>query len=120
MIMLCILIYTGTPCGLRTVVKILGFFGQVLGEPFGKVPCYNTVRGWVLKLGLSVYEEEKPKGVDYVAVIDESIMVNKEKLLLTLGIKAEHEGRPIGHKDVTVLDMKVGASFTTWGLSPAS
>ena len=111
MIMLCILIYTGTPCGLRTVVKILSFFEQVLGESFGKVPCYNTVRGWVLKLGLSVYEEEKPKGVDYVAVMDESIMVNKEKLLLTLGIKAEHQGRPVSHKDVTVLDMKVGASF---------
>lgn len=47
----------------------------------------------------------------YGVIIDESIMINKEKLLLVLGFKAKHEGRPLDHKDVSVLDMRVGACF---------
>lgn len=44
-----------TGCGLRTVVKILEVFSEVLGKNFGKSPCYNTVENWIKKLGLSVY-----------------------------------------------------------------
>ena len=42
-IQLCVLIYMRTPCVLRTVVTILEIFVELLGETFGKVPCYNTV-----------------------------------------------------------------------------
>lgn len=111
LIMLCVLIYVRTGCGLRTVVDILGIFEEVLGERFGKVPCYNPVANWVRKLGLSVYQDDVPKGQKYGVIIDESIMINKEKLLVVLGFKADHEGRPLGHKDVTVLDMEVGECF---------
>lgn len=65
------------------------------------------------KLGLSVYEEDRKAkpGQKYAMVIDESIMVNKEKLLLMLGIPAEHLGRPVNHGDVTILHMEAGAQF---------
>lgn len=109
--MLCVLIYVRTGCGLRTVVSILKIFEEVLGESFGKTPSYNSVANWVRKLGLSVYEDDKTLKQKYAVVIDESIMVNKEKLLLVLGFNAGHEGRPLGHRDVTVLDMRVGAGF---------
>jgi len=109
--MLCVLIYVRTGCGLRTVVSILGIFEEVLGESFGKVPCYNSVANWVRKLGLSVYDDNSPVGTKYAVVIDESIMINKEKLLLTLGFNSGHEGKSLGHKDVTVLSMKVGEYF---------
>lgn len=109
--MLCVLIYVRTGCGLRTVVDILRIFEEVLGESFGKVPCYNSVGNWVRKLGLSVYQDDVPKEQKYAVVIDESIMINKEKLLLVLGFNADHKGLPLGHKDVTVLDMKIGECF---------
>ena len=111
MIMLCVMIYVGTGCGLRSVIKILSFHEKVLGEPFGKVPCYNTVANWVRKLGLSVYEEDAPKDRKHAYIIDESIMINKEKLLLVLGATAEHTGKPLNHEDVTVLGMHVGECF---------
>lgn len=111
MIMLCMLIYVRTGCGLRTVISIIGIFEEVMGETFGKLPCYNSVANWVRKLGLSVYEEDAPQGCKYAHIIDESIMVNKEKLLLVLGIPAEHEGKPLSHEDITVLDMHVGECF---------
>ena len=53
-IKLCILIYTRTNCGLRTVVKILEIFGEVFEGKCGKVPCYNTVENWMKKLWLFV------------------------------------------------------------------
>lgn len=101
-----------TNCGLRTVVKILEIFYEVLEGKCGKVPCYNTVENWMKKLGLSVYQNDRqPTEKKYAAIIDESIMVNQEKLLLILGISAEHPGRPIKHEDVTVIRMKASRSF---------
>ena len=109
--MLCVLMYVRTGCGLRTVVEILGIFEEVLGEPFGRTPCYNSAANWVRKLGLAIYQDDTPVSQKYGVVVDESITINKEKLLLVLGFKADHDGRPLGHKDVAVLDMRVGECF---------
>lgn len=109
--MLCVLIYVRTGCGLRTVISIIGIFEEVIGDPLGKLPCYNSVANWVRKLGLSVYEEDAPQGCKYAHIIDESIMINKEKLLLVLGVPAEHTGKPLIHDDVTVLGMHIGSCF---------
>lgn len=111
-IQLCVLIYMRTPCGLRTVVTILEIFAELLGDTFGKAPCYNTVENWVKKLGLSVYQDDQPcKVKKFAMVVDESIAINGQKLLLTLGFPSEHQGRPLRHEDVTVLDMSVSKSF---------
>ena len=101
-----------TGCGLRTVVKILEVFSEVLGKNFGKSPCYNTVENWIKKLGLSVYQDDQPcKGKKFAMVMDESIAINGQKLLLALAIPSEHQDRPVKHEDVTVLNMTVGANF---------
>ena len=101
-----------TPCGLRTVVTIMEIFAGLLGDTFGKVPCYNTVENWVKKLGLSVYQDEQPcRNKKFAMVVDESIAINGQKLLLTLGIPSEYQGRPLKHEDVTVLDMSVSKGF---------
>ncbi len=54
-----------TGCGLRTVISIIRIFEEVIGDPLGKLPCYNSVANWVRKLGLSVYEEDAPQGRKY-------------------------------------------------------
>lgn len=110
--MLCVLIYVRTGCGLRTIVAILHIFEDVLGSSFGKAPSYTTVRNWVLKLGLSVYRDDIPKNLKkFSVIVDESIMINKEKLLLVLGFNSEQIQEPLQHKDMIVLGMKAGASF---------
>ena len=111
-VQLCVLIYMRTPCGLRTVVTILEIFTELLGDAFGKAPYYNTVENWVKKLGLSVYQDDQPyKDKKFAMVVDESIAMNGQKLLLTLGVPSEHRGRPLRHEDVTVLDMSVSKGF---------
>ena len=101
-----------TGCVLLNVVKILEVFSELLVENFGKSPCYNTVENWIKKLGLSVYQDDQPcKGKKFAMVMDESIAINGQKLLLALAIPSEHQDRPVKHEDVTVLNMTVGANF---------
>lgn len=103
-----------TPCGLRTVVTILNIFAELLGDAFGKAPCYNTVENWVKKLGLSIYKDDHPcKDKKFAAITDECISVNGQKLLMIIGIPSEHQGRPVKHEDVTVLNMSVKKSFNS-------
>lgn len=109
-ILLCVFIYVKTTCGLRTVVEIMNIFEDVLGGSCGKAPSYTTVRNWMLKLGLSVYEEDKTSQEAYAMVMDESITVNRQKLLVILGIPSKHPGRPLKHSDAKVLDMRVSDS----------
>lgn len=94
------------------MVKILEIFNEVLEGKCGKVPSYNTIENWMKKLGLSTYENDnKPTDKKFAYIIDESIMVNREKLLLILGVPADHLGRPIQHEDVTVVSMKSSSVF---------
>ena len=93
-------------------MKILEIFNEVLEGKCGKVPCYNTVENWMKKLGLYTYENDnKPTDKKFAYIIDESIMVNREKLLLILGVPAEHPGHPIKHEDVTVVSMRSSGYF---------
>lgn len=89
-IQLCVLIYVRTSCVLRTVVKIMEILSELLGDDIN-VPCHNTVENWMKKLGISVYQDNKPcKGEKYAMVLDESIAINGQKLLLALAIPSNH------------------------------
>lgn len=93
-------------------MTIMETFAELLGETFEKVPCYNTIENWVKKLGSSVYQDDQPsKTKKFAMVVDESIAINGQKLLLAFAIPSEHQGRPIKHEDVTILDMSVSKGF---------
>lgn len=47
----------------------------------------------------------------YAQIVDESMMIGSEKLLLTLGVSAEHKGRPLNSNDVSILDIAVAKSW---------
>lgn len=48
---------------------------------------------------------------DYAGIVDESMMIGSEKLLLTIGIPAEHQERPLDCSDVRILDLAVANSW---------
>ena len=104
-----------TPCGLRSVIKILEIVNEVFDNQLGKIPSYVTVENWIKKLGLDVYQDDKPRGTKLArvgAIIDEGISVFHQKLLVLLEIPAEHLGRPLQHKDVVVRAMEVSDKHT--------
>lgn len=107
------LLYTRVKCGLRSVVEIMKVLNDVFDNFLGEVPCYNTIRIWMEKCGLKVYNVagESMKGIDYALITDESMMIGREKLLVTLAVPSEHLGRPLSCEDVSVVDIAVAESW---------
>jgi hypothetical protein len=96
------------------VVEILKVINDTFDGLLGTIPCYNTIENWVKKCGLKVYETSGAslQNINYAKIIDESMMIGSEKLLLTLGIPAEHQGRPLKCSDVSVLDIAIKESWS--------
>ena len=107
-------IYSNIGCGLRSVVKLLGIindtFGGILGDG---LPSHTTISDWMQKAGLATYMEsgERFSDGEYCDILDESITVGKQKLLVTLGAPAMPQGHPLRHEDVEVIGMAVAPSW---------
>lgn len=107
------MLYTRINCGFRQVVKILEVVNDTFDGLLDKIPSHNTIENWVKKCGLKVYEDAgKPlKNCDYAEIVDESMMIGSEKLLLTIGVPAKHQGRPLDCPDVSMLDIAIADSW---------
>ena len=84
-----------------------------MGNVFGKVPAYTTIGYWTQELGLSVYKESCSlfKDKRYALIVDESMMIGSEKLLLTLAMPAINAGSAITEKDITIVDISIAKSW---------
>ncbi|MGK0175723.1 MAG: hypothetical protein ACI9AT_002110 [Ulvibacter sp.] len=82
---------------------------------YGK-PSPTTIRNWVIRCGYYALTYTRDLKGDYVAIIDESIQIGKEKLLLMLGVKVDAGqcySAPLGGADVEVLGMEVQNSWAS-------
>ncbi|MEM6398049.1 MAG: hypothetical protein AAF741_16990 [Bacteroidota bacterium] len=99
---------------LRCAAKTVGFMARLLDWPC-PTPSHTSVRRWVLRSGLYQLEHAAHRAGNYVALLDESIQIGREKLLLMLGVKIEHDRshcRPLAGRDVVVLGLEVQPSWT--------
>ena len=105
-------------CGFRSVVKILEIINDAFEGILGRIPSRNTIENWIKKCGLDIYNHPHhlDKSNDYAMIIDESMMIGSEKLLVTQGIPACHKGTPVKEKDVCILDMSVSSSWDSEGV----
>ncbi len=74
----------------------------------------GSIKNWVEKCGYSIYKEPltQYKEEDYAIITDESMMIGSEKMLLTLGMRAEKKRKnTLSFQDVDVLDISVGRSW---------
>lgn len=95
-------------------MKILKIIDDTFDGVFqGELPSHTEIANWVHKNGLATYIKagEKLSGKDYCGIIDESITVGKQKLLLTLAAPAKPTGKPLMHEDVDVLGIAIAPSW---------
>ena len=73
----------------------------------------TTIGYWTQELGLSVYKESCSlfKDKRYALIVDESMMIGSEKLLLTLAMPAINAGSAITEKDITIVDISIAKSW---------
>lgn len=113
MIRLAVCMYLRMDCGFRSVVNGLVLFNEFLDGAMGDIPCAQSVEDWLLKAGIVEYLDSCKKfvGKEYAIIVDESITVGSQKLLLILAAPARHEGRALKHEDIDVLAMAVSPSW---------
>ena len=118
MVALSVAFYARLSVGSRQVVEIFNILNEFMGDIFGKVPAYTTIGYWAQELGLSVYKESCSlfRNKRYSLIIDESMMIGSEKLLLTLAVPADNEGHVITEKDIVVVDISIARSWNGTGI----
>jgi hypothetical protein len=96
--------------GNRQVVKVLEVIAKHI-HAAGKIPCYNTIRGWISKRGyyhlLHLRPHQRCPSTSWAIIIDVSIRVGGQRLLLVLGIDLNEYNfdRPLTFSDVRVLSL---------------
>lgn len=75
----------------------------------GASPCIETVRSWVLRLGLYLLQQPQSR-TDWVWIIDHTLQWGTARCLVILGVSQEHlraHGFRLRHADVCVLAVEV-------------
>jgi hypothetical protein len=88
-----------------------------------RLPCPQTVRSWLLRLGLFVLQRFVRARPDWAFILDHTIQIGTQKCLLILGVPLGRLFRPLNdpkrpeavtaalrHQDVVVLELRVLAS----------
>jgi hypothetical protein len=89
---------------------------RYLGWHLESIPSPNSIKNWAQKSGYAIYEEADSKDfpAGYATIVDESMMVGSEKLLLTLGVPAaKTKDEALCEGDVQVLNMSVKSSWNS-------
>jgi len=101
-------------CSYKCTVKILTLLNNYFHLGLNKVPCANTVQNWVSKVGLYSLEKKPSKlnGEKVSLIIDESIRLGQEKLLLILQCPWLKKAKgALSFTDVEVVYMKGSKSW---------
>lgn len=112
-IVLCIWLRQQGNCSLRSCASILRIMALVLGLDLS-FPSRNTIQNWEKKLGYSRIQLRGKKEEDWVIILDESISIGQQKLLLVLGVELTKYsfGKALSFEDMQVLYLGIGSSWT--------
>jgi hypothetical protein len=94
---------------------LASLLGLLVGCLSPRLPCPQTVRLWLLRVGLYVLRRALPRRSDWVFILDHTIRLGQRKCLLILGVPLERVQGPrgaLGHHDVVVLDLWVTTRCT--------
>jgi hypothetical protein len=101
---------------LRGVVLVLASLLGLLASGLRlALPCPQTVRLWLLRVGLYLLRRVLRRRSDWVFILDHTIRLGQRKCLLILGTSLQRLREPtasLGHHDVVVLDLWVTTHCT--------
>jgi len=99
-------------CSYRSCVKVLMIISNIYGFGWRK-PSPSSVRDWDIKFGYDKIQQTNEKPKDYVLILDESVSIGSQKLLLFLGVEsASYQfDKALTMEQVEVLDIKLKESW---------
>lgn len=101
-----------TTVGFRSLSKLYIIFNLCL-KIEGSSPSYTTGKLWVKKVGYYCLSKEKQQANDWILIVDESIGIGQEKLLVVLGVRQSQIDftRPLTLQDMSPIYLQ---SKKTW------
>jgi hypothetical protein len=102
-----------TSASFRCLAKQQEIRQEHLGEK-GMAPCNNSICNWLMKIGLYTLTSPKVWARDWVIILDTSIQMGQEKVLVILGIRQREIDftRPLVFTDLVPLSIVVSRSWT--------
>jgi len=118
LILLCIWLRQGGNCSLRGCVSILKIMSLMFGLELS-FPSPSSIQNWEKKLGYSRLDQMGSSDQEWVLILDESISVGQQKLLLILGVELSKYsfGGSLRFEDMQVLYLGIGKSWKGEGIS---
>ncbi len=112
---LCVNIYLLGNCGLRSTLRVISTLSAIIGIELGCLPSKSSIENWVKKIGYELYENPpwSDKVNSYGLIIDESMVIGQERLLIILGISSfKVHTEALCLNEVVILYMGVRKSWT--------
>ena len=107
-LLLCV--YAG--CSPRKAAKSIEVFNYMFHGLLGRNPAHTTIRTWLAKMGLdAIKHKSKNPEEAYAIIMDASISVNDQQMLLALKVPADHTGKALRHADEEVVGMAVSENW---------
>lgn len=100
-------------CSLRGCLKVINVFIFMLDLELAE-PSPSSIRNWEMKIGYyKVHTKCEEVDSDWVLIIDESVSVGSQKILLLLGINLSKYSfkSPLAMSDIEVLSIKIKKSW---------
>lgn len=108
-----VMLHITSQISLRGTAKALHAFGLIFGQQVKQVSA-TTIRNWSLRLGLYFLTKPVAPG-RYALIVDESVSMGQEKLLVMLAVKLGDETlewfAPLQMSDVEVLHIQAKPSW---------
>ena len=110
---LCVCLYAFAGCSLRSVNRVLIYLHLEYGIAIGDIPSKSSIENWVQKVGLYQYTHVgSDLWAEYCMILDESMVIGQQRMLLVLGACGPKEGEQSMRLDeVKVLGIAVKASW---------
>ena len=103
-------IYVG--CSPRKAAKSLEVFNFMFHGLLGDSPSHTTIRTWLAKMGLdAIKHKDRTLDEAYAIIMDASISVGDQQMLLALKVPADHTGKALTHADEEVVGMAVSENW---------
>jgi len=93
----------------KLIITLNIYLNLELGQP-----CYGTILIWTKKVGLFSMQPPIEKSDDWVLIIDESIAIGHERLLVIYGVQTSHMdfNRALTYNDLTPFFIKSSNKWT--------
>jgi hypothetical protein len=95
------------PVSQRAAAAVLELVAALI-PGFSRLPCANTGRLWLLRLGLYELTREKVHADDWVWIMDHTVQLGPWKCLVIVGVRLSSwnpERGPLKHEDLTLLNL---------------